>query len=121
VAVQGDTAKREDANRTIAAAVDNFGRIDILANNAQTSKQGKIEDITDEGLALASDRAFTAPFIICRRAFPFLKKQGGSVLNLGSRQGIYGEPGDGAYGANRKQSAPFRARPPESGASSASA
>jgi len=67
----GRHCKREDANRTIAAAVDNFGRIDILANNAQTSKQGKIEDITDEGLLWPSDRAFTAPFIICRRRFPF--------------------------------------------------
>ena len=35
-------------------------------------------------------------------ALPLLKVRGGSILNLGSRQGIYGQPGDGIYGANKE-------------------
>src|SRR5438309_4706485 len=37
VGVQADVAKREDAERTIALAIENFGRLDILVNNAQAS------------------------------------------------------------------------------------
>jgi len=102
VAVQGDTARREDANRTIAAAAEHFGRIDILANNAQASRQGNIEDITDEGIALTFGSGFNGTLFHMQAAFPFLKERGGSILNLGSRQGIYGEPGDGIYGANKE-------------------
>ena len=35
-------------------------------------------------------------------AFPHLRERGGSVINFGTRQGIYGEPGDGIYGANKE-------------------
>ncbi len=35
-------------------------------------------------------------------AFPHLKERGGSIVNFGTRQGIYGEPGDGIYGANKE-------------------
>lgn len=52
IGVQADVAKREDAKRTIATAVEHFGRLDILANNAQATRQAKIEDITDEAIAL---------------------------------------------------------------------
>ena len=102
VAVPGDTAKRDDANRLIAAAVEQFGRIDILANNAQASQQGNIEDITDEGIALTFGSGLNGTLYHMQAAFPYLRERGGSILNLGSRQGIYGEPGDGIYGANKE-------------------
>lgn len=102
IPVQGDTANRKDADRTIAAAVDAFGRIDILANNAQASTQGRIEDITEEGIALTFGSGLNGTLFHMQAAFPWLRKQGGSILNLGSRQGIYGEPGDGLYGANKE-------------------
>src|SRR5438874_11465788 len=53
VAVQADVAKREDAQRTIAAAAEHFGRLDVLVNNAQTTKNALIEDIDDANIALA--------------------------------------------------------------------
>ena len=102
VAVQGDTASREDAFRTIAAAVEQFGRVDVLANNAQASTQGLVEDITEAGLALTLGSGLYGTIWHMQAAFPYLRERGGSVLNLGSRQGIYGEPGDGVYGATKE-------------------
>lgn len=102
IGVQADTAVKADAQRTIAAAADNFGRIDILANNAQATIQGLIEDISDEAIGLTFGSGLHGTLYHMQAALPYLKKQGGSIINLGSRQGIYGQPGDGIYGANKE-------------------
>jgi NAD(P)-dependent dehydrogenase (short-subunit alcohol dehydrogenase family) len=102
VGVQADVAKREDAQRTIASAIDHFGRVDILANNAQATRQAKIEDITDDSIALTFGSGLFGTLYHMQAAFPHLRERGGSVVNFGTRQGIYGEPGDGIYGANKE-------------------
>ena len=102
VAIQADVAKREDANRTIAAAAERFGRIDILVNNAQATRQARIEDITDETVELTLGSGLLGTLYHMQAAFPYLKQRGGSVINFGTRQGIYGEPGDGIYGAGKE-------------------
>ena len=102
VAVQADVAKREDAQRTIAAASEHFGRLDILANNAQTTKNALIEDIDEANIALTFGSGLHGTLWHMQAALPLLKVRGGSILNLGSRQGIYGQPGDGIYGANKE-------------------
>ena len=102
VAVEADVARREDANRTIAAAAERFGRIDILVNNAQASRQGPVESITDDGIALTFGSGLFGTLFHMQAAFPYLSERGGSVINFGTRQGIYGEPDDGLYGANKE-------------------
>lgn len=101
-AVQADVSRREDANRTIAAAAGQFGRIDILVNNAQATKQALVEDITDEAIELTLGSGLLGTLYHMQAAFPYLKERGGSVINFGTRQGIYGEPGDGIYGAGKE-------------------
>jgi NAD(P)-dependent dehydrogenase (short-subunit alcohol dehydrogenase family) len=102
LAITADVALREDANRTIAAAVERFGRIDILVNNAQTTRQAGVENITDEAIALTFGSGLFGTLFHMQAAFPHLKERGGSIVNFGTRQGIYGEPGDGIYGANKE-------------------
>lgn len=102
IGVQADVASREDAQRTIQTAVEHFGRIDILVNNAQATRQAKIEDITEESIQLTFGSGLFGTLYHMQAAFPHLKERGGSVINFGTRQGIYGEPGDGIYGANKE-------------------
>ena len=102
IAVAGDVSQRETANRTVAAAVDNFGRIDILVNNAQVTRNALIEDITDELIELTFGSGFRGTLYHMQAALPWLKKQGGSIVNFGTRQGIYGQPHDATYGANKE-------------------
>jgi len=102
IGVQSDVSKREDAQRTIAAAVENFGRVDILVNNAQVARQANIEDITDEGIALTLGSGLLGALFHMQSAFPHLRERGGSIINFGTRQGIYGQPGDGIYGATKE-------------------
>ena len=100
--VQADVAQREDVERTIAQTIERFGRIDILVNNAQSTRQAKIEDITDDSIALTFGSGLFGTLYHMQAAFPHLRERGGSVINFGTRQGIYGEPGDGIYGANKE-------------------
>ena len=102
IGVQADVANRGHADRTIATATQRFGRIDILVNNAQATRQAKIEDITDESIALTFGSGLFGTLYHMQAAFPYLRERGGSVINFGTRQGIYGEPGDGIYGANKE-------------------
>lgn len=102
VGVQADVARREDANRTIATAIERFGQLDILVNNAQATQQAKVEDITDEAIALTLGSGLLGTLYHMQAAFPHLRERGGSVVNFGTRQGIYGEPGDGIYGAGKE-------------------
>ena len=102
VAVTADVAKREDAARTIATAVERFGRLDVLVNNAQTTRQAPVESITDESIDLTFGSGLFGTLYHMQAAFPHLRERGGSVVNFGTRQGIYGEPGDGIYGANKE-------------------
>lgn len=102
VAVKADVAQREDAARTIATATERFGRLDILVNNAQATMQSPIESISDEAIALTFGSGLFGTLFHMQAAFPHLRERGGSVINFGTRQGIYGEPGDGVYGANKE-------------------
>ena len=102
IGVQADVARREDANRTIAAAVEHFGTVDILVNNAQSSTQAKVEEITDEAIELTLGSGLLGTLYHMQAAFPYLREGGGSIVNFGTRQGIYGEPGDGIYGAGKE-------------------
>ncbi|MET0269991.1 MAG: SDR family NAD(P)-dependent oxidoreductase [Sphingomonas sp.] len=102
IGVAADVARREDARATIATAVERFGRVDILVNNAQATRQAKIEDITDDSIELTLGSGLLGTLYHMQAAFPHLRERGGSVINFGTRQGIYGEPGDGIYGANKE-------------------
>jgi NAD(P)-dependent dehydrogenase (short-subunit alcohol dehydrogenase family) len=102
LAVVADVAKRDDALRTVDAAVKRFGRLDILVNNAQTTRQAKVEDITEDSIALTFGSGLFGTLFHMQAAYLHLKQRGGSVINFGTRQGIFGEPGDGIYGANKE-------------------
>jgi NAD(P)-dependent dehydrogenase (short-subunit alcohol dehydrogenase family) len=102
VGVQADVARREDARRTVATAIERFGRLDILVNNAQATRQAPVEEITDELIELTFGSGLFGTLYHMQEALPHLRDRGGSIINFGTRQGIYGEPGDGVYGANKE-------------------
>ena len=102
IGIQADVAKREDARRTIATAIEQFGQLDILTNNAQATRQALVPDITDDLIELTFGSGLFGTLYHMQEAFPHLRERGGSIINFGTRQGIYGEPGDGVYGANKE-------------------
>jgi 2-hydroxycyclohexanecarboxyl-CoA dehydrogenase len=98
VAIACDVGVREQVDAAVEAAVQAFGGIDILVNNAQSSVQAKLEDTTDEDVELAWRTGALATFYAMQAALPHLKASGrGSIVNFGSSTAIEGNVAFGAY------------------------
>lgn len=96
-----DLADPEAPDRIVAKALDAFGRIDGLVNNAAIIPFRKFAD-TDAALF---DRTIAintrAPFLLIKAALPHLEKTHGSVVNIGSVNAHCGEPDLIPYAASK--------------------
>ena len=79
----------EGAQRTVDAAVQSFGRLDILINNAGLRGGNPIDKITDEEWDRVVDSHLKSSFAMIKFAVPVFKRQGGGVIvNTGSEAGL---------------------------------
>jgi NAD(P)-dependent dehydrogenase (short-subunit alcohol dehydrogenase family) len=95
----GDVARRDDVDATVAAAVEAFGGIDILVNNAQASVgQVRVADIDDEQFDLTFGSGALGTLYSMQACYPVMKAGGGGcIINMGSSTALTGDPGFGAY------------------------
>ena len=91
------------ATGVVKAAVDAFGRIDVLINNAQASASGvTLEAHTTAQLNLAMYSGFYATFYYMKAAYPYLKETKGSIINFASGAGLFGNYGQASYAAAKE-------------------
>jgi len=107
LALQGDIAAGNDNAATAKAVVDEtikeFGRIDVLINNAQASASGvTLADHTTEQFDLAMYSGLYAAFYYMQACYPYLKETQGSVINFASGAGLFGNFGQSAYAAAKE-------------------
>lgn len=76
-----------------------FGKIDILINNAGVLHKGMIETATDAHLQLMVDVNLMGPMYCTRASVPYMKEQGGNIINVSSILATFPNTGSGAYGA----------------------
>ena len=107
LAVAADISAGAD-NETIAMdvakqAMDAFGRIDVLINNAQASASGvTLADHTPEQFDLAIYSGLYATFYYMKACYPHLVETKGSVINFASGAGLFGNFGQCAYAAAKE-------------------
>jgi 3-oxoacyl-[acyl-carrier protein] reductase len=107
--IQGDVALEEDVKRSVAAALDTFGRIDILVNNAglRTIVHLGVENCPVVDMKVKDwDRMIAVnlrgPFLMSRAVLPeMIKQRRGSIINISSGAGREGVPGKSAYCASK--------------------
>jgi NAD(P)-dependent dehydrogenase (short-subunit alcohol dehydrogenase family) len=103
-ALVADIRDADAAGRIVAAAVDAFGRLDVLVNNAiALLGAAPFHEQDDDHYDLVFDTGPRATFRLMRAAFPHLVAAGGgSVVNFGSSAGTEGEAGFATYGAAKE-------------------
>ncbi len=94
VAVQADLTREEEVDKVVAAAADRFGRLDILVNNIERGGWPAVHGrYVPEQWRLEFDTTVTAKWHLFRKALPWLRRQGGAVVNISSIAGIVGRSG----------------------------
>jgi len=97
---RADVADPKDAEAMIKHAVDTFGRLDILHNNATAIEIGRVVDLTVEGWNRTIAVNLTATFLGTKFALSVMLKQGGgAIVNTASVSGLSGDYGLSAYNA----------------------
>jgi len=93
-----DVASLPEITASIDSAVDQFGRIDILFNNAATSTGGYIADLDPEGWDHSLRVMLTAAMYGMKAAIPHMLKQGGgSIISTASIYGLVSSAGNAPY------------------------
>jgi NAD(P)-dependent dehydrogenase (short-subunit alcohol dehydrogenase family) len=102
IAIPTDVTEPDSLERAIRAAVDHFGRLDILHNNAggSTARDGTAVDAPLDEFWRAIKLDLYGTFLGCRFGIPELVKAGGgSVINMSSNVALMGVPGRDCYTA----------------------
>ncbi len=105
--VQADVSASSDNETVVKNVVDKaiaeFGRIDVLINNAQASASGvTLADHSTEQFDLAIYSGLYATFYYMKACHPYLKETKGSVINFASGAGLFGNYGQCAYAAAKE-------------------
>lgn len=93
-----DVTQESNIQTTINDLSKEFGRIDVVINNAGLQHVATIEEFPSEKFELLIKVMLIAPFLVTQQVFPIMKKQGfGRIINMASINGLVGFAGKAAY------------------------
>jgi 3-oxoacyl-[acyl-carrier protein] reductase len=100
ISIKADVANDAEVKSMVDRAIERFGSIDILVNNAALHKGGRIQKLPPEEWDLVIHSVLRGAFNCCRYVVPLMvEKEWGRIINISSDAGLHGYPGDTAYGA----------------------
>jgi sorbitol-6-phosphate 2-dehydrogenase len=102
IAVKVDVSDAAQCEAMARAAVEKYGRIDLLVANAAILISGPIEELTPRQFAKVVDVNLNGYFNCCRAVVPYMKAQGGgAILEINSKSGKKGSAKNSAYAASK--------------------
>jgi NAD(P)-dependent dehydrogenase (short-subunit alcohol dehydrogenase family) len=91
IGIAADVSSPDDCEAMVARALEEFGRIDILINNAGVNIRGPIDELTFEQFKEVQDINVNGLWLASRAVVPHMKKAGsGRIINMGSTLGVVG-------------------------------
>jgi NAD(P)-dependent dehydrogenase (short-subunit alcohol dehydrogenase family) len=102
LAIKANVGDVEQANAFVARAVETWGRIDVLVNNAGVNLPGVFHEVSDATINKTLDVNVKGPMFASRAAIPHMLEQGsGSIVNISSVNGLVSEPFLAVYSASK--------------------
>jgi 3-oxoacyl-[acyl-carrier protein] reductase len=102
VAVQADVSKTADVQKVVKTALETFGRLDILINNAGIGGGDAIHKMSDEDWDQVMSVNLRGAFLMAREVLGIFREQkSGHIINISSESGLEYYPGDGSYGLSK--------------------
>ena len=100
--VRLDVTRPAEAEAAVKAAVDRFGRIDVLVNNAASFFAGYFEELTPEQMNVQLQTSLVGPMNVTRAVLPVMRKQrSGHIIAISSSAGLSGFEFGTAYSASK--------------------
>lgn len=100
--VAADVTQAEDRERLVSAALERFGRLDVLVNNAGTGLRRPVLEMSEDDWRRILEVNLTAPFLLAQRAArEMLARRWGRILNISSALGSIALPDRSAYCASK--------------------
>lgn len=107
LALEADVGSEASIKTMVARAVSQFGRLDIICNNAAalmlaSTEDGPVESMSSAVWDQTMQVNLRGPMLVIREAIPTLRRAGGgSIINMSSGAGFGGDAGMSAYGASK--------------------
>jgi NAD(P)-dependent dehydrogenase (short-subunit alcohol dehydrogenase family) len=102
LSVELDVTRPHDAEAAVRAAVDRFGRIDVLVNNAASFHAGYFEELTPDQVERQLAASLIGPMNVTRAVLPVMRKQrSGHIVSISSTAGLVGFEFGSAYAASK--------------------
>ncbi|HEY8425838.1 MAG TPA: 3-oxoacyl-[acyl-carrier-protein] reductase [Limnochordales bacterium] len=99
---EGDVSQPETAERLVAAALERFGSLEILVNNAGITRDGLLVRMSDEDWHRVMTTNLESVYRMSRAALrPMLRQRWGRIINISSVAGLVGNPGQCNYAASK--------------------
>ena len=102
IGVQADVTKRDDVEAMVQRALTEFGKIDVLVNNAGINIRKPLLELSDDEWQQVMNVNLTGP-MLCARAVGkhMIERRSGKVINISSTLGVIGIPGRTPYASTK--------------------
>jgi NAD(P)-dependent dehydrogenase (short-subunit alcohol dehydrogenase family) len=100
-AVQGDVSNEDDVKAAVEKAVEKFGRIDVLVNNAGIDVSGVAPEMSSGEWDRVLNVNLKGAFLFSKYAIPHMRGRGGAIVNISSVHALVSNEGYAAYDASK--------------------
>jgi dihydroanticapsin dehydrogenase len=102
LALRADVTDLRDVDQLVSMCLKEFGRVDVLVNNAGIGKLGTVTDLSEAEWEEVTSINLKGPFLCSKRVLPeMMRARSGRIINIASVAGVVASPGRAAYCASK--------------------